>query len=112
MLDQPTSTFGGIRMNLRHGLQALLALSIYFSFDEGVWSQPPATNASRPVGFDPAGEPLPEGASARMGSTRWRIDGRLNSLRYAPDGKTLLVFANQGPVHCLDAGDGRALGRL
>jgi WD40 repeat protein len=42
---------------------------------------------------DLAGDPLPEGAVSRLGTRRWRTPGRVWSLAFARDGRTLLVGA-------------------
>ncbi|HKS16136.1 MAG TPA: WD40 repeat domain-containing protein [Planctomycetota bacterium] len=42
---------------------------------------------------DLAGDPLPEGAVCRLGTRRWRTPGRVWSLAFGKDGKTLLVGA-------------------
>ena len=42
---------------------------------------------------DLAGDPLPEGAVSRLGTRRWRTPGRVWSLAFGKDGKTLLVGA-------------------
>lgn len=42
---------------------------------------------------DLAGDPLPEGAISRLGTRRWRTPGRVWSLAFGKDGRTLLVGA-------------------
>ncbi len=54
-----------------------------------VWLQEPKP-APR---VDLAGDPLPEGAISRLGTRRWRTPGRVWSLAFGKDGKTLLVGA-------------------
>src|SRR5262249_29579041 len=45
---------------------------------------------------DQVGDPLPDGALARMGSVRFRSVTTINSLAFAPDGKSLVTagYAN------------------
>ena len=42
---------------------------------------------------DLAGDPLPQGAVSRLGTRRWRTPGRVWSLAFGKDGRTLLVGA-------------------
>src|SRR5262245_37031605 len=52
-----------------------------------------ASLAQEPKRADLAGDPLPEGALSRLGTRRWRTPGRVWSLAFGKDGKTLLVGA-------------------
>jgi RNA polymerase sigma factor (sigma-70 family) len=63
-------------------------------------------------GFDLAGDPLPDGAIARIGTTRFRYAGSIRSLVFTADGKRLLSFGSYGNrennfirVWDLDTGD-------
>jgi len=58
-----------------------------------------------PERVDQCGDPLPEGAVARLGPQRFRYEGYLRRLIYTPDGKTLLGYSNSG-VHLWDAATG------
>ncbi len=83
---------------------------------------PKPGEAAKQARTDLFGDPLPEGAIARLGSVRWRADGSLTSLRYSSDGKTLLLFGGiPGDIvaftqtrilHILDASNGKSLRRL
>ncbi len=55
--------------------------------------QPPEKQRTRP---DRHGDPLPEGAVARLGTVRWRAGGEINELTFAPDGKTLVAGSRAG----------------
>jgi WD40 repeat protein len=58
---------------------------------------------------DADGEPLPQGALARIGSLRFQHDDRPAALRYLPDGKTLLsaTASINGTVFLWDAAGGK-----
>ena len=60
---------------------------------------------------DRHGDPLPEGVIARLGTLRFRVEGEIAGLAFAPDGKTLAVGSHQG-VWLLDAVGGKRLRRL
>src|SRR5205823_3218721 len=51
--------------------------------------RPGAGAEPRPARVDEHGDPLPPGAVARLGTLRFRDEGRVEALAYAPDGKTL-----------------------
>jgi WD40 repeat protein len=55
---------------------------------------PPRTEPLRRLRDDPREEPLPHGARARLGSLRFQHDEPVASLRYLPDGKTLLTVTH------------------
>lgn len=52
----------------------------------------PAAKPERPR-VDRFGDPLPEGASSRLGTVRLRHDFIIHSVRFAPDGKSVLAIA-------------------
>src|SRR5262249_10680049 len=54
------------------------------------------------------GDPLPEGAIARLGTLRWRSDLGTYHLRYAPDGKTLAT-ASRSRVVLWDVSSGKPI---
>ena len=66
---------------------------------ESVLPDPPLPVPGRVVprpGFDLAGDPLPAGAIARIGTTRFRYAGSITSLVFTADGKRLLSFESNG----------------
>jgi RNA polymerase sigma factor (sigma-70 family) len=82
--------------------------------DPGLPAQPAAQtgDGGGPRRADVHGDPLPEGALARLGTLRFRPGGFLASLVVAPDGKTLVGLDTLGNVSVLDAADGRTLRRF
>jgi WD40 repeat protein len=58
------------------------------------------------------GDPLPDGATLRLGSTRWRHGGAGNAIAYSPDGKTILTGGEGGSLRLWDAATGRELKRI
>jgi RNA polymerase sigma factor (sigma-70 family) len=62
----------------------------------------PAQAAAQPRAATPAvrldayGDPLPEGALVRLGTTRLRHGGAVGFLRFTPDGKTLVAEGSDG----------------
>src|SRR5262249_49602063 len=60
--------------------------------------------ADRPrVFLDRHGDPLPAGAVARLGTVRWRTDGEIEALTFAPDGKTVIAGTRSG-IYLFDQG--------
>ncbi|HEX4610177.1 MAG TPA: sigma-70 family RNA polymerase sigma factor [Urbifossiella sp.] len=57
-------------------------------------ARPPALPA--PAAAGPLEEPLPAGAVARLGSTRWRHPGEAQSVSLSPDGAVLAVLSGVG----------------
>jgi RNA polymerase sigma factor (sigma-70 family) len=58
---------------------------------------------------DAAGEPLPQGAVGRLGSSRLRIGNAAFAL--TPDGRTIVTVSPQGVVRTFDAQNGKQLDR-
>src|SRR5690242_13241009 len=57
---------------------------------------------------DRYGDPLPPGATARLGTVRWRNGTRdIKSLRYSSDGRTLLSVETDASVRVWDAATGK-----
>jgi RNA polymerase sigma factor (sigma-70 family) len=54
------------------------------------------------------GDPLPKGAVSRLGTVRFNHGGRLNSLFFMPDGKTI-VSEGTGRIRLWDAASGKEL---
>jgi RNA polymerase sigma factor (sigma-70 family) len=60
---------------------------------------------------DAFGDPLPQGAIARLGTIRFNHGDGLNSLHFSPDGKTVVSEGN-GFVRTWDAATGKELAQL
>jgi RNA polymerase sigma factor (sigma-70 family) len=69
----------------------------------------PAT-AAAPVRIDRFGDPLPEGAVARLGTVRWRAGGHTRQVSFPRDG-TLAACATSAGVQFWDAATGWPLDR-
>src|SRR5262245_8476241 len=59
------------------------------------------------AGPDTAGDPLPEGALARMGSARWPHGTAVGFVAFLPDNKTVLSVSTDGVVHLWDRTTGK-----
>ncbi len=74
---------------------------------------PPAPAAAkddpkRPARTDAAGDPLPEGALARIGTLRFRSPTHVSRLAFTPDGKAILSQAGDG-IRAWDVATGKEL---
>src|SRR5262249_38262024 len=56
-----------------------------------------AARADAPA-VDRYGDPLPRGAIARLGTTRFRHEGILSRVFFAPDGRTLVIVSQEARV--------------
>src|SRR5437773_1966602 len=62
---------------------------------------------SPPARVDPFGDPLPEGAIARIGTTRLRASAMVNVVAFSHDGRRLAYGNEMGVVHVCEAADGK-----
>src|SRR5688572_6558619 len=78
-------------------------------------ANPPASEGKKsPDGNGPArtdllGDPLPEGAIARIGTTRLRDNASTTVIAFSPDGGRLAYGNENGLVHVCEAADGKPL---
>ena len=70
--------------------------------------RPAAEGAQR---TDLFGDPLPEGALARLGTIRWRHES-LASLAFGSEGKTLITTGGDGTLRIWDVASGKEIRRL
>jgi WD40 repeat protein len=68
------------------------------------------TTPRQPADYN--GDPLPEGAIARLGLGRLHHPGGVNCLAFSPDGKILATGGNDRLIRLWDAGTGKELRRL
>jgi RNA polymerase sigma factor (sigma-70 family) len=78
---------------------------------ESAEPEPAPPEKERPAHTDLHGDPLPEGAVARLGTVRFNHGNGLNSLFFSPDGKTILSHGG-GLVRLWDAATGRQLAQF
>src|SRR5437899_1540915 len=59
---------------------------------------------------DAQGDPLPKGARARLGTSRWRLEEPVRIAAVAPDGKSIVLSGTRFAV-LMDLGTGREIRR-
>src|SRR4051812_38405501 len=67
--------------------------------------------ADVPARLDAYGDPLPEGANARLGTIRYRIGEEFKSVALSPDGNTFAI-GGSSTISLLDAATGRIVRRF
>jgi RNA polymerase sigma factor (sigma-70 family) len=67
----------------------------------------PAAHQNKPP--DRHGDPLPDGAVARLGTVRWRHGERVMGIAFSPDGKNLASASWDGTLGLWDAATGKRL---
>jgi WD40 repeat protein len=95
-------------MRTPQALHALLLLSFLTPF--GGAEEP--KREPKTVRVDAHGDPLPDGAIARLGTVRLRRPGPIQALVFSRDGKTLFAATPNSSVLAWDARAGRLLGSL
>jgi len=93
-----------------------LAVLLVVVSGSAVGAQTPLGHADENPRMDAAGDPLPPGAIARLGTVRWRPGGSIHHLAFAPDGKRLASWHEEqyttAAATIWDAGSGRELSRI
>lgn len=88
---------------------SLLPLSLIVCYLQGQTEQPAPTPASPPTRTDRHGDPLPDGAIARLGTVRWRHGFLVQALAYSPDGSTIVTAGAGRALVLWDAATGKEL---
>src|SRR5437867_9713120 len=65
-----------------------------------------------PVRVDSQGDPLPDGALARIGSVRLRHNGEIGMVAFTPDGKSLLSLGSDNTFRRWDPQTGKEQARF
>src|SRR5437763_15221695 len=95
------------RLPMSLTLLAFAALPIISPAQEGEpKKQPPG------IKVDAAGDPLPAGAVARLGSTRFRHQAPVSFVGYSGDGAILITLSGDNILRFWDAKGGKELRRL
>lgn len=101
-------------VTLSVALLAGAAVVIQHPFASRIASRPPVQTlseqaANQPPRADALDSPLPAGAIARLGQTRFRHGAPIAALVFAPDGKTLAAVSKDSAVILWDALTGEAI---
>jgi WD40 repeat protein len=91
----------------RHAVKRLLLLAIVFALTGANLE-----SAQKPARVDQYGDPLPDGAVARIGSVRLRAGDRIVDMRFTPDGKKIVTANRTTGIHVWDVATGKLLHSL
>src|SRR5262249_9807073 len=72
----------------------------------------PAQEKDKPARTDRYGDPLPDGALVRLGTTRLRHTSQVNQVFFAPDGKTVASKGQDDTVELWDVATGKLVRSL
>jgi hypothetical protein len=98
-------------MSRRQGIRLFFVLLV-FAGGDAVKGQNPAAAGGQAVRTDLYGDPLPEGALARLSTVRLRHPGGVVALAYSPDGRVLATGGSEGTVGLWDLATGKELRKL
>jgi WD40 repeat protein len=82
-----------------------LTVSLFLGFAAVAWSEAPVRN-------DAFGDPLPDGAFARLGTNRFRSGGYRDGADLSPDGKTFAAIKYREMLQLWDVTTGRVRGKV
>jgi WD40 repeat protein len=68
--------------------------------------------SEKPPALDRYGDPLPQGAVARLGTLRWRHGSFVSAVTFAPDGKTLASIGGDNVIRLSETATGKELRRF
>jgi WD40 repeat protein len=87
-------------------IATVLSLGVLTSISDDSCGQGPSSAK------DLHGDPLPGGASARLGTVRWRHGGVTGFVAFLPDGKSVVSASADRVFHLWDFPSGKALRRF
>src|SRR5436309_861142 len=95
----------GQRKTMKRGVASLFLAGITWACVLPSWTAAEEPRAAR----DALGDPLPRGAIARLGTTRFRHLDRIFGVAFAPDGKTVASASPDDTAAIWDAKTGKKL---
>src|SRR5262249_32629134 len=108
-VEQPGFTERGLPMSQRRGPSVLIGCLVLL-LTPPAWGAP--TDAEPRSRTDAYGDPLPEGALARLGTSRLFQGDKVRSLAFSPDGKILASAGDTEAIFLWDAVTGKLLSQL
>jgi WD40 repeat protein len=96
---------------LRRNLGKVVRLGKWFAFMLA-FAAIAMVGDAQPAKTDQAGDPLPAGALARMGTLRWRHGDIVSYVAFTPDGKAVLTATNDNTFRLWDRETGKEIRRF